>query len=145
MSQAVSGGVVNFETKVAQEQLHPIFEDDRWPRARIKGGETKLGSTSMGFPKGQIGWMESDLDRWISLGYLGCPSEMIKVSVCQPNLCDLPIAVIGFLYEKIAIPSWINNYSVIVCWIGYQVGVGHSWTQGIGSDLEMVFFRVVFH
>jgi hypothetical protein len=64
---------------------------------------------------------------------------MVKVSVRQPHLLNVPVTLAGFRQDELPIPGGIDHYRRMSLRVTHQIGIGSHRTKNEGDYLEHFF------
>jgi hypothetical protein len=86
--------------------------------------------STLGFPQGQIARVQGNRRRRLDLAAdPGSASNMVKMSVCQPDGGDAPTAALSGSRDDLPIPGRIDDHRFIHRCIGHNIAVRLDWTQ----------------
>lgn len=139
MPGAVTGRVPHFEAEAAQAEGLAVDEVEAGRRAG-RQGKAKQGRAASGVPQGAVGGMQGDDRRRVQAArQVASAADVVEVGMRDPDLADLPAALICFVQDESAIPGRVNDRRLARFGVGDQVTVGGNGSQDEGNDFEHVF------
>ena len=106
----MAGRMPDFDCMISQVEFHSVLQGNGGFRSWVKLANPEKWSSAKGAPERLIFWMESHLNGMIEqVRNLCCATKMIKVSVSEPQICDLPIKIMGRLHDPFSFSTWIDD------------------------------------